>query len=215
VSTRYRAVHANVHGIDSATLKAAERADVLHLNESRPVADTLRKMAPAWAHRHAASNAIAWRRNRFAALGTWRREVLAAKPGPFGWQSSVALAVLLVDRHTGQLVIHAVTHWPSKAWTVWPWRRKAWRRARRNTRLFVDSIRAEKGLAHVPVLLSLDGNSGSDWTMHSLRMVASPRTHGLGRYDRWLAGGPVSVSDVVAFRTGSDHKAVAVNVTAA
>jgi hypothetical protein len=210
---KYRAVHANVHGIDSAVRVAAARADILHLNESHPDEDVLDQMSPEWGHRRAESNAIAWRTSLFNFEGqVWRREVLAAKPGRFGWQASEALAVVLEDRKTGHWVLHAVTHWPSQAFTVRPWRRKAWARAKRNTRLFIDTIQERNGLTDVPVLFSVDGNNGGTWHMLNLRTVAAPRTHGRGRYDRWLARGNVKTSGVDAFRTGSDHLAVAVDV---
>lgn len=211
--TSYRLVHANVHGLDFAVRRAAEQADVLALNESTPTEDQLDRLSLEWSHRRAASNVLAWRGDLFTEIMHWREEILEAKPGIFGWKSSHAIAVYLDDDDTHERVLQVCTHFPSKAFTSLPWRRKAWREARRNLRLFVDRIQAEHDIAHVPVIVTLDGNRTSRWEMYGFRTEARPVTFGpTGRYDRILARGSVNINHIATFRTGSDHKAVSAKV---
>lgn len=207
MTVRYLFVHANIHGLDRAARVVLKRLPaVAAFNEVRPALDVLRNR-PEYRHRRAGSNAITWRVSRFTRVGNWRQEIVAERSGERGWQNSEAVAVLLADRSTGKRVLHVVTHMPSKAWTVWPWRRTAWHIASDNLRQFIRDIRAEVG-RRVPVVVSMDGNRGGRWSFGRFITAARPITFGRwGRYDRVFVKRAV-VREVKTFATGSDHLAV-------
>lgn len=218
-SATVRVVLANVENSRSTLTNVPPHGDVLLLNEVRPFRRWVKRWKQ-WRSRFADTNAIVWREG-IEHVETWRRQILPAKRGR--WQDSWAVASWLVVDGIDCLFVG--THFPSKAWTTMPWRRKGWRIAEDELMEFVDDVVAEivrgrpatrrrparaarPDLAGIPVVLGLDTNRGSmDWTFEGFDRTVAPVTYGRrGHYDQIFTRGPVELERARARRLGSPHR---------
>lgn len=214
-STTFDLVLANVENTAATLANVKPHGDVLLLNEVKPFRRRIKRRWVRWRSRFADTNAILWKHGGTLHAQTWRRQILPAKRGR--WQDSWALAVHL--RIKGHDCLFVVTHFPSKAFTTMPWRRKGWRTAKVELERFVDDVCAEIAEAfpynsNMPVILGGDFNRGrTDWNLRGFRLSAAPVTYGRrGRYDRVFTRGPVEVFGVRARRLGSPHRTVTAQV---
>jgi hypothetical protein len=201
---------ANLHYQVSALREVQRGTRILALNEASNLRNGI-KADPKWQSRWADTNALCWRTGTAIELRTWRREILReGGSGDRRWEDSWAVAVLL-KFPDGSRALFVVTHFPSKAWTVWPWRREPWKRARANTLDFIADIQRNHYSTHkVPVILCGDFNRGFElWRFKGFRREAAPVTFGKrGRYDQIHTQGKADIQDVSTIETTSDHRAV-------
>lgn len=205
-------VLANIETRGKVLTRVKPLGRVLLLNEAQTQRDRIEERWNLWESRWADTNAIVWQRDGIEHIGTWKREILPARRRR--WQDSQAVAVWLRIDEVDCLFV--VTHFPSKAWTMMPWRRRGWRRARTALVDFVnDIVAAHPELEHASTVVGADFNrSNTDWGLPGFkRTVGLVTYHARGHYDQIFTRGPIELKRARARRLGSPHRSVTATLT--
>lgn len=209
-------VLANIETRARVLTRVKPLGQVLLLNEAQTQRRRIKRRWKLWRSRWADTNAIVWQRAGTQHVRTWRREILPARRGR--WQDSHALAVWL--RIDGIDVLWFLTHFPSKAWTMMPWRRKAWRAAHRELIAFIEDVTAEIAaerfdLADIPTVVAGDFNRAkTNWGLPGFDRTVGMVTYGRsGHYDQVFTRGPIELQTARTRELGSPHRSVTGTLT--
>jgi hypothetical protein len=218
----YRSVTSNIYTSDPAsqqegTIREAwSHADVLKINEGWDASTStgLRSLKGATYYRPGNSvgraNPIAWRDSVFKLLSSGSKTCFEASHGS---PDRGVVWVLLEHRKTGQKVLEFNHHQIHQAFTTHTERRPYWDQIQDG---ITDEIKRVMGFhPGVPAVVSGDTNRpNSDgeptWPGTGAVQVDTPATYGAQRYDKFWRIGSLSVRDVNAFTTNSDHKSLQV-----
>ena len=112
---------------------------------------------------------------------------------------------------TGKMVRHVNTHLIAKAFTTAKWRKPLHRQSVTNLRNAVQALRKSK--PGWPIIVSGDMNTTATLNLGpGFKRVACPPTFGKRRYDHIYVCGKVSIDQIRALSTYSDHKGLKMRV---
>lgn len=225
----YRFATANLGPKDSTRvavvrrLLAREGLDVIGTNETSPAAK--REIArhlewDSWVPRR--HNGFAWRRSAVVGTRVSRRRIMRGGKRRVGKVrrrrrlGPSRFAIALRVRDGDRAALHVQTHLMARAWTRHPWRRPLWWASVAALRTYIAWLSRRPANRGLPIIVSGDVNTdirrGRINLGRGFVELDTPDTFGRSRYDRVFYRGPVSVQLARTIRTGSDHRALVLNV---
>lgn len=157
-------------------------------------------------------NAIVWRDNMFSVVAMESRTIMRGgivngkRRGP-----SRNMLLVVLKNNDGERVIVATCHAIAKWETSAPWRRPLALAACRRVGKILRHYRLRYD---APVILTGDTNAVGRLLIRGLTRVPTPPTFGQKHYDRiYVTPHRVTVADIRAFATPSDHRSLYAKVT--